>query len=177
LKRTSGLKQGAGLKSGGALKRTAPMRRTPTAAGSKLTARLSAPKSKPKRKTADDIPPAVRAAVLERAAGLCECCGKTLEGYPTHCHHRIRRNGRNHTLDNLVVLRSICHVITPESVHQRPTWAKSRGLIVPTGMDPATTPLTLPSGKLVLLDPVEPVYLPALGAPYAYAAPVTEEAS
>jgi hypothetical protein len=77
----------------------------------------------------------------------------------------------------VVVLRSICHVITPESVHQRPTWAKSRGLIVPTGMDSATTPLWLPSGRLVLLDPVEPVYLDAPGAPYAYAAPVTEEAS
>lgn len=105
----------------------------------------------------------MRAVVLERAGGLCECCGKTLEGYPTHCHHRERRNGRNHTPYNLVVLRSICHVIMPESVHQRPTWAKSRGLIVPTGMDPATTPLWLPSGKLVLLDPLEPVYLPAPG--------------
>jgi hypothetical protein len=151
LKRTSGLKRGAGLKPGGALKRAAPIRRMPTAAGSKLAARLGAPKSKPKRKTADDIPPAVRAAVLVRAAGCCEACGKALGEGPVHLHHRQKRNGRNHTVENLVALHPTCHVIAPEAVHQRPIWAKQRGLILLAHHDPAVEPLTMPDGRRVLL--------------------------
>lgn len=113
------------------------------------------------------IPPAVRAVVLARCGGACESCGGALEGGPVHLHHRKKRNGKNHTPDNLVALHPLCHVIAPLSVHMQPKWAMERGLIVPSGGDPATTPLQLRSGDLVLLDPEEPRYLPA---PSLYAA-------
>lgn len=53
------------------------------------------------------------------------------------------------------------------------TWALARGLLVPNNgagdaVDPAAVPLTLPSGRRVLLDPDNPFYLPVTdGAPYA----------
>lgn len=146
MKRTSALKQGAGLKPGGPLKRTAPMPRTPTAAGSKLAAKSTA-----RKKPADGIPAAVRVLVLARAAGCCEACGKALGEGPVHLHHRQKRNGRNHTVENLVALHPTCHVVAPEAVHQRPLWAKGRGLILLAHHDPAVEPLTMPDGRRVLL--------------------------
>lgn len=164
LKRTSGLKQTGGLK-----------RTTPIGSGARLAAKSTA-KPRPKKK-ADDIPPAVRAIVLARCQGMCESCGGTLEGGPVHMHHRQKRNKRNHTPCNIVALHPLCHVTAPLAVHQRPAWAQKRGLIVLSGGDPATTPLQLlPSGKLVLLDPVEPRYLP-LGENVLPYAPRVKEAS
>jgi HNH endonuclease len=134
------------------------MRRTPSPA-KKATAK----KAKPR----DEIPAAVRAVVLARCGGRCEACGESLAEGPVHMHHRRKRNGRNHTPDNLVALHSTCHVVAPEAVHQRPEWARERGLIVFSGGDPTATPLTLPDGRRVLLDPVEPIYRPVEALPYA----------
>jgi hypothetical protein len=153
LKQTSGLKRGGPMKRGSGLKRGAPIARTPAAAK----------KATPKRERpgTDDIPLPVRRIVLARCKGRCEACGEDLGDGPTHMHHRKRRTRLNHTPDNIVALHPTCHVLAPQAVHQRPTWARERGLIVRSGADPATTPLLLADGRRVLLDPDGPTYLPA----------------
>lgn len=152
LKRGGALKRTGGLKAGGALKRTAGLTRGSTLPRSAPPARTAATAAKPrKKKTGGEIPAAVRVAVLARAAGCCEACGKALGSGPVHLHHRQKRNGRNHTVENLVALHPTCHVVAPEAVHQRPTWAKSRGLILLAHHFPAEEPLTMPDGRRVLL--------------------------
>jgi len=145
MKRGSGLRRTGGLKPGKPLTRTTPLPRTSARA-------TAAAKPKPKRKNPlDEIPAAVRALVRARAAGCCEACGKALGDGPVHMHHRQKRNRRNHTVENLVALHPTCHVLAPEAVHQRPTWAKSRGLILLAHHDPAVEPLVMPDGRRVLL--------------------------
>jgi hypothetical protein len=172
LQRRTALKQGSGLARGGPLKRTGPIKQTATLKRTGPIARtVPAPKkakAKPRRAgESSDIPAAVRAVVLARCKGLCEACGGTLAGAPVHMHHRKKRTKRNHVACNIVALHPACHVIAPGAVHQEPTWAEQRGLIVLAGEDPAVKPLTMPNGDLVLLDPVEPAYLPL---PEMYAA-------
>lgn len=153
LKRGGPLKRGSGLKQGSGFKRSAPIARTAPATPKKKTA------SRPRPGT-DDIPQEVRRIVLARSQGKCEACGRDLGNGPSHMHHRKKRTRLNHTPDNIVVLHPTCHVLAPEAVHQRPAWAAERGLIVRRGGDPATTPLQMADGERVLLDPVEPAYLP-----------------
>lgn len=112
--------------------------------------RKTSPKASP-RASSKDIPAEVRLIVLERSGGLCEACGEELWGR-VHLHHRLRRRDGLHVASNLVALHPDCHVNAPQAVHQRPTWAKERGLIVPFWGDPSVAPLTLASGRLVLLD-------------------------
>lgn len=174
LQRKTPLKQGLGLKRGKPLKQTGGLKRTGSIARTTPIARAAAPakkaKARPRRQgESSDIPAAVRAVVLARCCGLCEACGDPLGAGPVHMHHRKKRTKRNHLPCNIVALHPTCHVIAPQAVHQRPAWAAERGLIVLAGEDPATKPLQLASGGLVLLDPVESRYLPAVvdGLPYA----------
>lgn len=170
LQRKTPLKQGRALKRGGELKRTGGPKRTGKVNRPAPGARPAAKKAKAKPRKAgesNDIPAAVRAVVLARCRGLCEACGNPLGDGPVHMHHRKRRTKRNHVPCNIVALHPTCHVVAPEAVHQRPAWAAERGLIVHSGGEPATTPLLLPNGDLVLLDPVESTYLPV---PKLYAA-------
>jgi hypothetical protein len=62
-------------------------------------------------------------------------------------------------LDNLVALRPLCHVLDSRSVHERPAWARTRGLMVKRGDTPADKPLTLATGARVYLHPTESRYL------------------
>lgn len=156
LKRSTPLKQTASLKRGGPIARTTPIVKKTTRA--------------PREGESNDIPAAVRAVVLARCRGLCEACGKALGDAPVHMHHRKKRTRRNHVACNIVALHPTCHVLAPEAVHQRPTWAAERGLIVRAGEDPDTKPLTLPTGRRVLLDPTLPCYQPT-------DPPATQEAS
>lgn len=107
------------------------------------------------------IPAPIRALVLVRAAGLCEGCGGLLDDTGTHLHHRIRRRDGGHTLDNLVALHPLCHVLGPLAVHERTKWARARGLTVRVAADVSAAPLILPSGQVVLLDSHRPVYIAA----------------
>jgi hypothetical protein len=108
--------------------------------------------AKPKRaKPRDGIPAEVQGIVLVRSGGRCEACGELLRGR-LHMHHRLRRRDGLHVASNLVSLHPDCHVVAPQAVHQRPTWAKERGLIVPFWAEPAETVLVLSSGRRVLLD-------------------------
>lgn len=137
-------------------------RGTPLARGDKpLTARTPLartapmPRTSSQPKTAKPAKPGVtaktRAIVLARCAGRCEACGKLLGQSGVDLHHRQRRRSGDHSPANLVALHPTCHTIAPEAVHQRPAWARERGLIVRSTDDPAMTPLVLPSGRRVLL--------------------------
>jgi 5-methylcytosine-specific restriction endonuclease McrA len=92
-------------------------------------------------------------ALWARSDGLCESCGLPLPAHESnwHRHHRQRREFGDDTLPNLVALHPECHVLTPWSVHQRPDWAKERGLIVPSWARPESASLELPDGRLVML--------------------------
>jgi hypothetical protein len=133
-----GLTRGAPLARGEGLTRTTPIART-------------SGKDKPPATRKPGVTPETRAIVLARCGGRCEACGKPLGQSGVDLHHRQRRRGGDHSPANLVALHPSCHTITPESVHQRPAWARERGLIVRSTEDPATTPLALSSGRRVLL--------------------------
>lgn len=138
-------------------------RATPLARGEKGLARTRLARTTPIARTSGTgKPPAARARkpgvttetraiVLARCGGRCEACGKPLGRSGVDIHHRQRRRGGDHSPANLVALHPDCHTIDPKAVHQRPAWARGRGLIVRSTDDPATTPLTLPSGRRVLL--------------------------
>lgn len=113
----------------------------------------------------DDIPAAVRAVVLARAAGQCEACALRLPEKGTHLHHLLRREIGGHAACNLVALHPLCHVLDSNSVHLRRPWAQSRGLILRSWQTPGEVPVTLGTGRIVLLHPTEPLYLDPPGGP------------
>jgi len=134
----------------------APMRTKPLAA--KAAAARTAPKKR--RAPKPGVTAETRALVLARAQGRCEACGRPLTDAGVHVHHRKKRSqGGGHDLPNLVALHPDCHVIAPESVHQRSAWAYEVGLMVRRGEDPAAVPLLLHGRREVLLAVDEPAYL------------------
>lgn len=106
---------------------------------------------KPSKASLSEVPEEVVQLALARCEGLCEACGEPVWGY-VHKHHRLRRRDGLHFASNIVILHPDCHVIAPQAVHQRPVWAKERGLIVPFWASPAEEVLTLATGRRVLLD-------------------------
>lgn len=163
LARHTPLTGGGSLARGGPIQRKTPpprCRRTPEAAPPDPTARCRQRQAAKARREHDPgVTEDTRAQLLARCRGRCEACGRDLERGGVHVHHRKRRRDGGHTLDNLVVLHPTCHVVAPEAVHQRPAWARELGLIVRASADPASTPLTLPDGRTVLLSPDTPAYL------------------
>jgi hypothetical protein len=97
--------------------------------------------------------PALTAALLNRCQGLCEACGLPLPADESAWdrHHRQSRRFGDNSISNLVALHSQCHVISRGSVHQRVSWAKDMGLIVPSWQRPETASMWLPDGRLVYL--------------------------
>jgi hypothetical protein len=124
------------------------------------------PRPAKKAKPRNDIPTEVRQIVWVRSGDRCESCGEPLRGR-VHMHHRLRRRDGLHVASNLVSLHPDCHVVAPQAVHQRPTWAKERGLIVPFWAEPAETVLVLSSGRRMLLDDVGGYLPPTDGVLYA----------
>lgn len=116
------------------------------------------PRAQRRAQPAEGIPAESRVVVLGRCGGRCEACGHPLLGL-VHLHHRQRRREGNHSPANLVALHPDCHVVAPQAVHQRPTWARQRGLIVPSWETPGDAPLILADGRSVLLGD-EACYLP-----------------
>lgn len=105
---------------------------------------------------------ALSAAILARSDGACEACGLPLPSPSSRWdrHHRkLRSQGGQDVLTNLVGLHSECHVLQPQSVHQRPEWAKQRGLIVRSQAKPEDVGLWLPDGRLVRLTEEGPYEL------------------
>lgn len=113
------------------------------------------------------VTPETKAVVLARCGGRCEACGRPLNGRADFHHRQRRREGR-HGPSNVVALHPSCHTVAVEAVHQRPTWAKERGLIVSSWADPAYEVLVLPDGRRVRLDDELASYQPPPdGVPYA----------
>lgn len=96
---------------------------------------------------------AVTESLLARSDGRCESCGMPLPSNTSEWdrHHRQSRRFGDNSLSNLVALHPNCHVISPWSVHQRPTWATEQGLTVPSWSRPLSAALWLPDGRLVYL--------------------------
>lgn len=90
-------------------------------------------------------PATAREVVLERQHGTCLACHAGMHADRAHLHHRQRRR----ELDRdqlwcpctLVALHPDCHVVAPQAVHQRPSWAREAGLIVAPWLDPREVPI------------------------------------
>lgn len=74
--------------------------------------------------------------LYRRAGGRCECCGEPLNNRAER-HHRQRRRDGGDRLSNLLLLLPEHHAHW--TTH--PAVAKDLGFIVPTGFDPAETPV------------------------------------
>ena len=95
--------------------------------------------------------PKVRAVMLARSGGRCECCGGYVEKGWT-AQHRLARGmgGTRRTVtaaDGMVVHELPCH----RYIESHPTRALEMGWRIPQGDDPETAPMTLPGGRRVLL--------------------------
>lgn len=84
---------------------------------------------------------AVREVIWDRQLGTCLACHTGMRPDELHAHHRVRRRDLGWCPCNIVALHSDCHVVAPQAVHQRVTWARERGLIVPTWDDPRLIPV------------------------------------
>ena len=78
---------------------------------------------------------AVREVVWERQGGQCAACWAGMTPDAMHAHHRQRRRDLGWCPCNVVGLHPDCHVVAPQAVHQRPEWARSLGLIVPSWVE------------------------------------------
>lgn len=101
-----------------------------------------------------------------RSGGRCEITGVRLTRANSSIHHRRPRamGGTSrvdvHNLSNLVLAEGHGTVGAHHWAETNRTEALERGLLVHQTHDPAEVPLTLWSGRRVLLDPVSPLYLP-----------------
>ena len=91
---------------------------------------------------------ALRRVAYGRQHGACAACGHGMHLERAHLHHRKRRRDLGHCACNTVLLHADCHNIAPASVHQRPTWARARGLIVPSWEDTRSTPIIGRDGRV-----------------------------
>lgn len=77
----------------------------------------------------------------ERQYGMCLACHGGLRTGEGALHHRVRRRDLGWCACNVVLLHAECHTNAPQAVHQRPEWARARGLIVPSWTDPRGVPV------------------------------------
>lgn len=92
-----------------------------------------------------------RRRVLERCGGLCECCGEWM-GPVWACHHRkLRSQGGDWSLPNLLALLPACHNMSSGSVHDQPSASYERGYLVHGAADPESEPVLLHGVRRVLL--------------------------
>lgn len=74
----------------------------------------------------------IRDALFRRCGGRCEFCGKPMLTSDVH-HRKLRSQGGDESLDNLVLVHPYCH----ERAHHYPHQAREWGWIVPSWADPA----------------------------------------
>jgi hypothetical protein len=71
----------------------------------------------------------VREIVWERCGGWCEFCGLPLDPEAWDFHHR-QLTTKLDLISNGVATCHFCHVIAPESIHQNPQFARTKGFII-----------------------------------------------
>lgn len=93
-----------------------------------------------------------RELVWERSGGRCEKCGLAL-GDIWECHHRkLRSQGGDDSVCNLLALHGDCHNAgSPGSVHSRPGLSYGAGYLVRRYLDPRDVPVLLHGRRWVLL--------------------------
>lgn len=97
---------------------------------------------------------ALREQLWQRCGGYCEKCGSTLNPNNWALHHRkLRSQGGQDAIENVVALHHKCHNLGTKSVHLNPALSTEQGYIVPSWAEPAAWELLLPNGSLVLLSP------------------------
>lgn len=127
------------------------MRRTPLERRTPLKRGRVRPKPRRAPQPSRDDWQAKREAIYARAGGRCEHCGCDLSNSGMEAHHRmLRSQGGGHGLENLTALCPRCH---HDEIHAHPSYAKSKGFIVPSGGDPACRALHLFDGRIVRLTP------------------------
>ena len=101
-----------------------------------------------------------------RSGGRCEISGVRLTRANSSIHHRRPRGmggtgrGDVHDLCNLILAEGHGTIGAHAWVEVNRDEARDRGLLVPQSHDPGEVPVTLWSGRRVLLDRVSPLYLP-----------------
>lgn len=97
------------------------------------------------------VPPEVAETVVNRAMGMCEIMSRETgcNGRAEHLHHRrLRSQGGEHTVENLIHICSPCHAW----LHAHPAIAYTNGWLVKGVKDPAEVPVKR-RGGLTLLTP------------------------
>ena len=94
------------------------------------------------------MPPAVAEAVIERAAGACEACRFTAAGKMDLHHRRLRSQGGQHTVENLLWVHDYCH----DTIHQHPAISYRQGMLVHSWDDPADVPVRTFGSLTILAD-------------------------
>lgn len=83
------------------------------------------------------IPPAVATEVIDRAGGFCEACGWPQMGKMDLHHRKLRSQGGQHTVANLVWLHHECHM----NIHANPSRSYGLGHMVRSRMEPSEIPV------------------------------------
>lgn len=94
----------------------------------------------------------MRTAIFERQGGWCYWCGLPLGENEALHHRRLRSQGGQDTIENLVLVHHKCHNLGSRSIHLNPGQAAARGFICRAGMEPAETPLRIHGGAHIRLN-------------------------
>lgn len=95
------------------------------------------------------VPPEVAEIVIERAMGMCEIMSRETgcNGRAEHLHHRrLRSQGGEHTVENLIHICSPCHTW----LHAHPAIAYTNGWLVKSTNNPREIPFRRRGGFIVL---------------------------
>jgi 5-methylcytosine-specific restriction endonuclease McrA len=93
----------------------------------------------------------LRAQLFWRSQGYCERCGGHIDQAEFAAHHRkLRAQGGQDTIQNLVALCHQCHNLGTNSVHLNVAVAIENGFIVPSWANESET-LICPNDQIKLL--------------------------
>jgi hypothetical protein len=94
----------------------------------------------------------LREALYVRSQGVCDVCGLPLPEDSWAAHHRkLRSQGGQDTLSNLLALHHACHNGNTNSVHLAGKISRTNGYLVSAYANPEETPVLLHGKKPTLL--------------------------
>jgi hypothetical protein len=94
----------------------------------------------------------LRKRLYQRCAGYCEVCGRPLAEDSMAAHHRkLKGQGGEDVVHNLLALHHACHNMATHAVHLNVKQAHQYGWIVPSYFDPKKIPVLLHKKKAVRL--------------------------